>query len=108
MMALGTQRGDWIDLGLPPTDRGPHRLELFLTRAMDYGIVAVFVNGEQVGEEVDLWSDVGVVPTGAVEMGVVELRGEGDVLRLVVTGCHPQASAPFFQFGLDGLRLTRP
>ena len=64
MLALGTQHGDWIDLGFPPTDRGPHRLELFLTRAMDYGIVAAFVNGEQVGEEVDLWSDVGVVPTG--------------------------------------------
>jgi hypothetical protein len=105
MFAFGTQLGDWIDLALPEQDPGRYLLELFLTKAQDYGVVAVFVNGEPVGEELDLWSDRGVVPTAAQDMGIVELRGRGDVLRLAVVGSHPAASAPFFQFGIDGIRL---
>ncbi len=105
MMAFQSRRGDWIELELPRTESGAHRLELFLTRAADYGIVAVSLNGARVGEEIDLWSNRGVVPTGAIALGVVELQGRGDVLRFEVIGSNPKASAPFFQFAIDGIRL---
>jgi hypothetical protein len=108
MFAFGTQQGDWIDFAMPEVDPGRYRLELFLTRAEDYGVVQVSLNDERLGRDLDLWSELGVVPTGAVDLGVVELRGRGDVLRLAVTGSHPKASAPLHQFGIDGLRLTKP
>jgi hypothetical protein len=106
MFALGAQKGDWIELGLPERKPGPYRLELLLTRAADYGIVSVSVNGTPIGDEIDLWSDRGVLPTGPLNLGRVELRGRGDVLRLEVTGANPGARAPYFQFGIDGVRLT--
>jgi hypothetical protein len=107
MFAHGARKGDWIELELPERKPGPHRLELVLTRSADYGIVVVSFNGSRVGEEIDLFSRGGVVPTAPLDLGLVELRGSGDVLRLEVTGANPGSRAPFFQFGIDGVRLTR-
>jgi hypothetical protein len=107
MFAHDTQKGDWIELELPEREPGPYRLEMVLTRAADYGIVSVSFNGVPIREEIDLWSNRGVVPTDPLDLGPVELRGSGDVLRLEVTGANPAAGAPFFQFGIDGVRLTR-
>lgn len=107
MLALDTRQGDWIDLGLPARAPGRYRLELLLTRAADYGIVALSLDGTRIGEPVDLWSGRGVVPAEPVDLGTVELRGEGDVLRIEVVGANPAAAAPFYQFGIDGVRLRR-
>ena len=107
MFAHGARKGDWIQLELPEREPGPYRLELLLTKSVDYGIVSVSFNGVPIGEEIDLWSNRGVVPTDPLDLGSVELRGSGDVLRLEVTGANPAARAPFFQFGIDGVRLTR-
>jgi hypothetical protein len=108
MLAVGTQQGDWIELELPEREPGPQRLELFLTRAADYGVVALSLNGTPLGGEVDLFSDRGVVPTGALDLGAVELRGKGDVLRIRVVRANEKTAPPHFQFGIDGLRLGPP
>ena len=107
MFAHGAQKGDWIELELPEREPGSYRLELILTRSADYGIVSVSLNGVPIGEEIDLWSNRGVVPTDPLDFGSVELRGSGDVMRLEVTGANPASRAPHFQFGIDGVRLTR-
>lgn len=106
MFAYGTREGDWVELELPPREPGEYRLEMFLTKAADYGILAASVNGDRVGDPIDLWS-YGVLPSGAVDLGLVSLRGQGDVLRLQLIGTNPNATAPFYQFGVDGIRLTR-
>ena len=104
MFAFGTVNGDWIDLELPDLETGTYQAELFLTKSQDYGIVKVLLNDNPVGE-FDLWSGRGVVATGALDLGEVELAGDGDVLRLEVGGPNPRAAPPFFQFGIDGIRL---
>jgi len=104
MFAQSTEKGDWIDLQLPEREPGNYHLELFLTKAADYGIVDVSLNGTQVGT-FDLYSGRGVVPTGALDLGELELRGHEDVLRLAVEGTNRRASMPFFQFGIDGIRF---
>lgn len=105
MFAMETRRGDWIELGRPVQRAGSYRAELLPTKSADYGIIVVSVNGVPVGGPIDLWSGRGAVPGGAVDLGVVDLCGGDGVLRLEVTGTNPRAASPFFNFGLDGIRL---
>ena len=106
MFASNTNKGDWVQLRLPEREPGLYALEIFFTKAADYGIVAVFVNETELGE-FDLWSARDVVPTGAMKLGKVQLGGRKNVLRLEVVGKNPNASPPFFQFGIDGIRIRK-
>ena len=107
MFAHGTRQGDWVELRLPEREPGHYALEIFFTKAKDYGIVAVYVNEARLGE-FDLWSARDIVPTGALKLGDVQLAGRKNVLRLEVVGKNPNASAPFFQFAIDGIRIGNP
>jgi hypothetical protein len=106
MFASGTQQGDWIELRLPELEPGLYALEIFFTKAADYGIVAVFANEAPLGE-FDLWSPRDIVPTGALQLGDVQLGGRKNALRLEVVGKNPNAAAPFFQFGIEGIRIEK-
>lgn len=107
MFALETRRGDWIDLALPPAPAGEYRVSLYFTRARDYAIVSVSLNGQPLGEPIDLWAGSGAEPMKPVELPPRALGGDGDVLRIRVEDTNPAASPPFYQFGLDGVRLSR-
>jgi hypothetical protein len=106
MFAHGTQLGDWVELRLPEQEPGRYSLEFFMTKAADYGVVAVFLNEARLGA-FDLWSGRGVVPSGALKLGDVELVGRKNVLRLAIEGKNPNATPPFFQFGIDGIRIRK-
>jgi hypothetical protein len=107
MFANNTADGDWIELRLPEQEPGRYALDLFMTKAVDYGIIAVSINGARRGT-FDLWSGRGVLPTGALKLGDVELGGHADVIRFAVEGKNPNALSPFFQFGIDGIRIGKP
>jgi hypothetical protein len=107
MFAHKTEDGDWIELGLPEQEPGRYAIELFMTKAADYGIIAVSINGVR-REAFDLWSGRGVVPTGAHKLDDVELSGSDDVIRFAIEGKNPNAISPFFQFGIDGIRIEEP
>jgi hypothetical protein len=106
MFANGTRQGDWVELRLPEQGPGQHALEIFFTKAADYGIVSVTVNEVELGN-FDLWSAREILPTGALKLGDVELRGSKNVLRVEVVGKNPNAAAPFYQFGIDGIRIGK-
>ncbi len=106
MFASKPIKGDWIDFRLPEQKPGDYALDLFLTKAADYGIVAVYVNEVQLGT-FDLLSLREVLPTGALKLGNVTLRGRKNVLRLEVVGKNPNAAPPFYQFGIDGIRIRK-
>ena len=107
MFAFETQRGDWIDLELPRATAGEYRIALHFTKASDYAIVSVSLNGHPLGEPIDLWSGTGVEAMEPVELPTQSLEGNGDVLRIRVSDANPAASPPFYQFALDGIRLSR-
>jgi hypothetical protein len=107
MFAHNTEDGDWIEFQLPGRKPGRYAIEVFMTKAADYGIVVASVNGDRRGT-FDLWSGRGVLPTGALKLGDVELNGSNDVIRFAVEGTNPKATSPFFQFGIDGIRIDEP
>jgi hypothetical protein len=105
MFGTEAAEGDWVDLELPGGESGRYELEVFLTKAPDYGIVALSLGGERVAE-VDLWTARGVHPTGPIALGEVELGERQPILRIELVGANPRSAAPRFQFGVDGVRLT--
>jgi hypothetical protein len=106
MFAHNTKQGDWVELRLPEQKPGRYALEMFMTKAADYGIVAIYVNEAQLGT-FDLMSSRDVVPTGPLKLGDVQLAGRKNVLRVEVVGKNPNAASPFFQFGIDGIRIKK-
>ncbi len=104
MFAHGTTLGDWIELRLPERKTGRYALEIVFTKAADYGIVAVFVNEDRLGK-FDLWSPREIVPTGPLRLGEVQLSGRKNTLRIEVMGKNPNAAPPYYQFGVDGVRI---
>lgn len=106
MFASSPIEGDWIDLRLPDQEPGVYALDLFMTKAADYGIIAVSVNEALLGT-FDLLSLREVVPTGALKLGNVKLHARKNVLRLEVVGKNPNAAPPFYQFGIDGIRIGK-
>jgi hypothetical protein len=106
MFANGTRQGDWVELRLPEREAGLYALELFMTKAADYGIVAAYVNEALLGT-FDLLSLREVVPTGALKLGEVQLAGRKNTLRVEVVGKNPNAASPFYQFGIDGIRIRK-
>jgi hypothetical protein len=77
---------------------GTYAVELWATKAPDYGKVKVSVDGKAVGKVIDLY-DGEVVPTGKVPVGEVELAEGRHEVEFKVTGRN-KASAGW-GFGLD-------
>lgn len=87
----------WVDLALPVKEAGEREVVVYLTKAIDYGIVQVSLSGQAAGPPIDCFHD-GVVPTGPISLGRHQLA-PGAVLRIAVTGKNEQAVG--YMAGLD-------
>ena len=95
--------GDQLALAVPVETAGRYRLVAQFTKAPDYGIAQLRLDGKKLGEPRDLYAEH-VVPTGEVELGTVDLTSGNRELLIEITGTNPKAVAKFM-FGLDYLRL---
>ncbi|MEJ2704454.1 MAG: DUF2961 domain-containing protein, partial [Sedimentisphaerales bacterium] len=68
----GAKPGDTLDLAVPVKKAARYRLTMQLTKAVDYGIVQLYLDGKKLGGPIDLFNR-GVVPTGVLDMGIHEL-----------------------------------
>jgi hypothetical protein len=100
----GAKPGDTLDLELPVRRAGTYRLKMQLTRAIDYGIVQLYLDGKKLGEPIDLFNN-GVVPTGVLDMGVHELDMGPRTLRIQILGAN-ESAVKGYMFGLDYLTLA--
>lgn len=99
----GAKPGDTLELALPVMTTGLHRLKMQLTKAVNYGIVQLYLNGEKLGEPIDLYNN-GVIATGALDMGIHELTRGGHILKIEIVGTNPNA-VKSYMFGLDYVLL---
>lgn len=93
--------GDRLVLGFDAPETGRRRVRARLTRADDYGIVELKLNGRSAGR-FDRFHPT--VETTTEELGEFELRRRGNRLEVVLLGRN-EAARPRFMFGLDALVL---
>lgn len=100
---VGAKPGDKLELTLPVAKAGEYHLRAQLTKAVDYGIVQLSLDGKKLGQPVDLFHD-GVIPTGEIDLGTRELSAGDHQLTVEITGANPR-SVKSFMFGLDYVKL---
>jgi hypothetical protein len=101
---IEAKTGDKLVLALPVEKAGRYQLHAQFTKAPDYSIAQLTLDGEKLGEPRDFYAP-NVIPTGEVTLGTRELTAGEHQLQIEITGSNPQAVAKFM-FGLDYVRLS--
>ena len=73
------------------------------TKAPDYGIVQLYLDGEKLGGPLDLYHTA-VVPSGPLVMGACTLAAGEHKLRIEILGANEKALKAYM-FGLDYVKL---
>ena len=97
--------GDQLTVEVPVKEGGQYKLIVQLTKARDYGIVQLSLDGEKLGQPFDLYNPQ-VVPTGPLDLGVRDLKKGSHRLTLEITGANEKAIKRFMA-GLDYVKLER-
>jgi hypothetical protein len=93
--------GEWIDLELPVPADGKYNLSAHLTKARDYGIVQLSLDGRKIGKPIDCFFADSVIATGPIDLGVLDLKKGTATLRLEVVGTNPKSTGLRTMWGLD-------
>ncbi|MHB8955278.1 MAG: DUF2961 domain-containing protein [Pirellulaceae bacterium] len=101
----GAKPGDKLNLRLPVEQDGRYAVEAYMTKAIDYGIVQLWIDGRKAGPPLDLFHE-GVVPTGPVTLGTHQLAAGEHILTVEIVGANPKA-VKAYMFGLDQVLLHR-
>jgi hypothetical protein len=99
----GAKPGDRLELAVPVEESATYRLKMQLTKAIDYGVVQLYLDGEKLGGPIDLFNN-GVIPTGVLDMGIHKLGKGQHTLRVEIVGANEKAVKKYM-FGLDYLKL---
>ena len=100
---INAKPGDTLDLALPVQKKGSYEVRVALTKARDYGIVQLYLDGQKIGDPFDLY-DPNVVPTGEISLGTMELSAGEHKLTVEIVGANEKAIKSYM-FGLDYVRL---
>lgn len=101
--------GDEIEIGFTLAQGGSQELFACFTKAADYGVFSLSLDGRPLERRVDLF-DEKVIPTGEVALGTFDLAAGKHVLLARVIGSNPKARAGStggYLFGLDYLRTQK-
>jgi hypothetical protein len=100
---IDAKPGDKLDLALPVTQSAKYKLSLQLTKARDYGIVQLYLDGQKLGDPIDLYHE-SVIPTGQMAMGSHDLTKGEHKLTAEILGANPKA-VKSYMFALDYVKL---
>jgi hypothetical protein len=101
----GAKPGDKLELAVPVKTAGTYKLVVQLTKARDYGIVQLSLDGRKLGEPIDLYNN-GVIPAGPLDLGTRDFSTGQHVLTAEITGANP-AAVKAYMFGLDYVLLEK-
>ena len=97
-----TQKGGYAELDLPVPATDKYQLDVYFTKAPNYGVVEVSVDGKPVGRPFDGFNPA-VVRSSKVELGLMHLR-QGDH-RLRFTAVDRNGQSTGFLLGIDCVEL---
>jgi len=100
---INAKPGDALELAVPVEKAGTYRLTTQLTKAVDYGIHQLYLDGKKLGEPIDLFNN-GVIPTGRIDLGVHKLKKGRHILKVEIVGANEKAQKKYM-FGIDYVLL---
>ena len=100
---INTKPGDRLDLALPVTQSGNYQINAQLTKAPDYAIVQLYLDGEKLGEPLDLYHP-SVIATGPLVLDKRQLTAGEHKLSIEIIGANPKAIKNYMA-GLDYVKL---
>ncbi len=95
--------GDTLTLAVPVKKAGTYKITTQLTKAVDYGIVQLYFDGNKLGEPIDLYNN-GVIATGAINLGEYQLTKGEHKLKIEIIGANEMAKKSYM-FAIDYLKL---
>ncbi len=98
--------GDKLTLALPVAKAGRYTVKAQFTKAIDYGIVQLWLDGKKLGDPIDLFNTA-VVPSGEITLGTLDLEAGERQLVAEIVGTNEKAVVKYM-FGLDYIKLVAP
>ena len=103
----GAKVGDVLTLALPVEAKGNYAIKAVLTKARDYGIVEISLDGKPLPDgKIDLFNTPDVINSGELDWGTHELDKGEHKLEVKSLGSNPQAQSGHM-FGLDYVKLEK-
>ncbi len=99
----GAKPGDKLEVIAPVEAAGTYEVSVVLTKAPDYGIVQLSLDGKPAGAKIDLYH-TSVVPTEPIPLGTFTLKEGDHQLTVEIVGANPEAIKNYM-FGLDQVIL---
>jgi len=98
----GCREGGSLTLLLPVKRAGRYSLDLYATRAPDFGLLRLSLDGRRLGPDFDAYA-AEVQPSGRLSLGTLHLPAGDHRLRLEVVDKNGESTG--YSFGLDCLDL---
>lgn len=99
----GAKPGDKLELAVPAPKAGRYAVKMQFTKAIDYGVMKLSLNGQPLGEPMDFFNH-GVIATGEMDLGEVNLQAGENRLAVEIVGANEKA-VKGYMFGLDYVKL---
>jgi putative heme-binding domain-containing protein len=96
--------GAKLELAINVEKEGSYVVELVMTKARDYGIAQLSIDGQKLGGPIDFYNAPEVITTGVLEFEGIQLKPGQHRLVVEMVGANPQAVKSYL-FGLDYVRL---
>ena len=101
----GAEPGDRLEIAVPVEENGTYKVAVVLTKAPDYGIVQLYLDGKKAGRPIDLHHTT-VTNSPPIPLGKYQLSQGQHTLGVEIVGANEKGRKRYF-FGLDRV-ILRP